>query len=116
MDTKISDVKSSFSRIPSYQTNDMKESLRLQNEVINPRNEEPKQVERTPTIADATMRTTLSYVKDKSVDTMVLRIKDEDGEVKMQIPEEVRLRIARQMQEAYSPPAPKLKSIIDDTA
>ena len=112
MDTKISNMESSFSKLPSYQTNDMKEALRIQAEITNPKNEDVKRDVAPPTIADSITRTTLSYAKDKDVDTMVLKIKGEDGQVKLQIPEEVRLRIAKQMQNAYSP---KVNSIIDDS-
>ena len=49
-------------------------------------------------------RTTLNFAMDKESNQMVLKIKDENGDVVMQIPEEARLRISRHIRKTYEQP------------
>jgi uncharacterized FlaG/YvyC family protein len=114
MDMKI--PSESSLRVPSVKTNDMKELLRFQEKIINLTEESVAPLAglpgRTPKQTEFT-QSTLSYATDSAANEMVLRIKDAEGNVKFQIPEEVRLQIAKQLRDAY---APKTNSIIDDKA
>ncbi len=58
-------------------------------------------------------RTTLNFAKDREINQMVLRIKNERGEVIMQIPEEARLRLSRHIRKTYEE---NRKQIVDAAA
>ena len=80
--------------VPTTESADVKNDNMLPNEK---RDKQPPQ-------EFITNKTTLNFVRDSELNTTVLKIKDEKGEVIRQIPDEVRLKIAKFIKETYQEP------------
>lgn len=57
-----------------------------------------------------TNRTTLSFAQDKDLNVTVVKVKNEKGDVLIQIPEEVRLKMAKFIKKTYEEPRDPLLS------
>ena len=88
------DLQMKLPVVPTFESANVKNDNMLPNE----------KREKLPPQEFISNSTTLNFARDTEINVMVLKVKNDDGDVLMQIPEEARLKLARFVRKTYEEP------------